>query len=78
MSMSNRIIFDIPSDGIRENDIIFLELTENCDIETATHLYEAFQHTYPKAEIALLHPSILKSVRFFHREKENYYPELPF
>ncbi len=75
-----QIIFDIPSDGIKEDDVIFLELTEDCDVDTATHLYQAFQTTYPKAEIALLHPCILKSVRFFHREKEkeNYHPDLPF
>lgn len=79
--MSNGIVFDIPRDGIKEDDFIFLELTKDCDVETARMLSEAFQGTYPKADVIPLHPSVLKSVRFFHKEnkKENHHPDLlPF
>lgn len=75
-----QIIFDIPIDGIREDDFIFLELTEDCDVETARMISEAFEETYPRADVIPLHPSVLKAVRFFHKEdkEKNYHPELPF
>jgi hypothetical protein len=33
--MSNGIIFDIPADGVKDNDNILIELTKNCDISCA-------------------------------------------
>ena len=78
MSMSNGIIFDIPKDGIHDDDTILIELTEDCSVNYANDIYNAFQKIYPKATISMLHPNLIKSVRFFHREKENYHPELPF
>lgn len=66
------IIFDIPKDGIKDNDIIFIELTENCHFDQAQQIFDAFQHSHPKAEVCILHPEFIKSVRFFHKENNDY------
>ena len=44
--MSNGIIFDIPSDGIRNDDNILIELTRDCDVECANDIFKAFQRIY--------------------------------
>ena len=75
--MSNGIIFDIPKDGIHDDDIILIELSEDCSIDYANDIYNAFQKIYPKATISMLCPNLIKSVRFFHKN-ENYHPDLPF
>ena len=41
--MSNGIIFDIPADGVRNDDNILIELTKDCDISCASDLFNAFQ-----------------------------------
>ncbi len=76
--MSNGIIFDIPADGIRNDDNILIELTKDCDISCASDLFNAFQRIYPNASITLLHPDLIKSVRFFHKTEDNSSPPLPF
>ena len=75
--MSNGIIFDIPKDGIHDDDIILIELSEDCSIDYANDIYNVFQKIYPKATISMLHPDLIKSVRFFHKS-ESYHPDLPF
>lgn len=76
--MSNGIIFDIPADGIRNDDNILIELAKDCDISCASDLFNAFQRIYPNASITLLHPDLIKSVRFFHKTEDNSSPSLPF
>jgi hypothetical protein len=76
--MSNGIIFDIPSDGIRNDDNILIELTRNCDVECANDIFKAFQRIYPNASVTILHPDLIKSVRFFHKTEDNNSPPLPF
>lgn len=75
--MSNGIIFDIPTDGIRNDDNILIELTEDCSVEYATNIFEAFQRIYPEATVTVLHPDLIKSVRFFHKTEDNT-PPMPF
>ena len=77
MSMSNGIIFDIPKDGVKEDDIILIELAKDCDIDYANDIYKAFSSIYPKATITILHPDLIKSVRFFQKTS-SYHPDLPF
>ena len=77
MLMSNGIIFDVPKDGVRDDDTILIELTEDCPIDYANDIFNAFKKIYPKATISMLHPDLIKSVRFFHKS-ENYHPDLPF
>ena len=77
MSMSKEIIFDIPKDGVRDDDTILIELSEDCPIDYANDIFNAFKKIYPKATISMLHPDLIKSVRFFHKN-ENYHPDLPF
>ena len=43
--MSNGIIFDIPKDGIHDDDIILIELTEDCSIDYANDIFNAFKLT---------------------------------
>ena len=69
--MSNKIVFDIPIDGVKENDIILIELTEYCNIETAQDILNIFKKIYPKADVNCLHPSLVKSVRFFHKPEQD-------
>ena len=76
--MSNGIIFDIPADGIRNDDNILIELTRDCDVEYANDIFKAFQRIYPNASIKILHPDLIKSVRFFHKTEDNSSPLLPF
>ena len=75
--MYNGIIFDIPADGVKDNDNILIELTEDCNVEYANNIFEAFQRIYPDATITILHPDLIKSVRFFHKTEDNT-PSLPF
>ena len=77
MSMSKEIIFDIPKDGIHDDDTILIELVEDCPVEYANDIFNAFKKIYPKATISMLHPDLIKSVRFFHKS-ENHHPDLPF
>ena len=76
--MSNGIIFNIPSDGIRNDDNILIELTRDCNVEYANNIFKAFQSIYPNASITILHPDLIKSVRFFHKTEDNSSPSLPF
>lgn len=77
--MSKNIIFETPKDGIRNDDIIFIEITENCNIETAGDIYDSFCKIYPKAKVNLLSPDLIKSIRFFHNNDNiGYNPDLPF
>ena len=66
--MSNGIIYDIPKDGVYEDDNIMIEVTEDCDIDTANEIFKLFQNLYPKATVSLLHPTLIKSIRFFHKQ----------
>ena len=75
--MSNGIIFDVPKDGVRDDDTILIELSEDCPIDYANDIFNTFKKIYPKATISMLHPDLIKSVRFFHKS-ENYHPDLPF
>lgn len=75
--MSNEIIFDIPADGIKNDDNILIELSKHCDIESAKGIFDAFQKIYPEATITMLHPDSIKSIRFFHKAGDNN-PILPF
>ena len=75
--MSKEIIFDIPKDGIHDDDTILIELSEDCLIDYANEIYNAFSRIYPKATITILHPDLIKSVRFFHKPS-NHHPDLPF
>ena len=75
--MSNGIIFDIPKDGIHDDDTILIELSEDCPIDYANDIFNAFKKIYPKATISMLCPNLIKSVRFFHKS-ENHHPDLPF
>ena len=76
--MSNGIIFDIPSDGIRNDDNILIELTRDCSMECANDIFKAFQRIYPNASVTILHPDLIKSIRFFHKTEDNNSPSLPF
>ena len=76
--MSNGIIFDIPSDGIRNDDNILIELTRDCDVEYANDIFKAFQRIYPNASVTILHPDLIKSIRFFHKTEDNGSSSLPF
>lgn len=76
--MSNGIIFDIPSDGIRNDDNILIELTKDCDVEYASDIFKVFQKIYPNASITILHPDLIKSIRFFHKAEDNSSSPLPF
>ena len=69
--MSNKIVFDIPIGGVKEDDIILIELTEDCDMEAANEICNIFKKIYPKADINCLHPSLVRSVRFFHKPKQD-------
>ena len=69
--MYNGIIFDIPIDGIKDNDTILIELTKDCDASYASEFFNAFKKIYPKATIAVLHPDMVKSIRFFHRADDD-------
>lgn len=69
--MYNGIIFDIPADGVKDNDNILIELTKDCDISCASDLFNAFQKIYPKATITMLHPDMVKSIRFFHKTDDD-------
>ena len=69
--MSNKIVFDIPADGVKEDDIILIELTEDCNIDVANEIFNIFKKIYPKADISCLHPSLVKSVRFFHKPEQD-------
>ena len=71
--MSNGIIFDIPADGVRNDDNILIELTRDCDISCAADLFNVFQKIYPKATITMLHPDMVKSIRFFHKADDDDY-----
>ena len=75
--MYNGIIFDIPTDGVRDNDNILIELTKDCNVSYAQDLFNAFQKIYPKATITMLHPDMIKSIRFFHKEDDDS-PTFPF
>ena len=75
--MSKEIAFNVPKDGVKEDDIILIELTEDCGIEYANDIHNAFSKIYPKATITILHPDLIKSVRFFHKPS-NHHPDLPF
>ena len=63
--MYNGIIFDIPTDGVKDNDNILIELTKDCNVSCASDLFNAFQKIYPKATITMLHPDMVKSIHFF-------------
>lgn len=69
--MSNEIIFDIPADGVKDNDNILIELTKDCDISCASDLFNAFKRIYPEATITMLHPDMIKSIRFFHKADDD-------
>lgn len=75
--MYNGIIFDIPTDGVRDNDNILIELMKDCDISCAQNLFNTFQKIYPKATITILHPDMIKSIHFFHKADDDS-PTLPF
>ena len=75
--MSNGIIFDVPKDGVRDDDTILIELTEDCPIDYANEKKKKKKKIYPKATISMLHPNLIKSIRFFHKT-ENHHPDLPF
>lgn len=76
--MSNGITFDIPVDGIRNDDNILIELTRDCDVECANNIFKAFQKIYPNTSITILHPDLIESIRFFHKTEDNSSPLLPF
>ena len=65
--MYNGIIFDIPTDGVKDNDNILIELTKDCNVSCASDLFNAFQKIYPKATITMLHPDMFKIIHFFHK-----------
>ena len=75
--MYNGIVFNIPTDGIKDNDNILIELTKDCDLSEASALCDMFHKIYPQATITMIHPDIVKSIHFSHKV-EDYSSIFPF
>lgn len=64
----NEYINDLQIEKIDEKSTIIVNLSENCDLETANEILNMFDKTFPYNKIIFTHPDLIQNVEVVRNE----------